>query len=444
MKKNQIFISYASADKDIVWPFVQKLEGRLHVKCWIDKDKFQVGEDFRKTIYDGIDNCDAVLFMLSDAAIESPYTREEIDYATGKAKRIIPLLIDGKPLRDWALETIGNVYYVDINRPDSVDILIRNLREWYPNIGNEYYLKLAKDYLAEHPKGLSYAVEYWQHIDDWFDIRIISLDMADVEKIRSCAEPKQKDAELIKRIEKKYPEIIKKISHPESLYEIEKIRDYDKDMLFVQCNVAVFENGLGNGPKLMHIPVSMTVEDYEELLAWKLEWRGRDIFDLHKAMPVLSDSIISEVKSCRYLRHTNEGICHPFALEIDELEKDAYDLLGERELELLVYNAKEDEESWYFCVVGEWLETILQIYERHLVFGLNSSEGRYMIEVDDAIAVQEALEATCYRDVGKIFEEKFGGEHGVVIFKGWLEGHNIPYVFTDGDCPEIGNFYSSN
>ena len=145
MTEKTLFISYSSEDRYTVWPLVDNLEHRLHTRCWIDKEKIKVGEDFVNAIYEGIDNADAVLFMLSDNSIAAEWTRKEIEHACETGKRIIPLVIDGKGLRDWASDVFGRIDYVDVNKPEKIDKLVMNLKEWYPNIENTAYLKMSRD-----------------------------------------------------------------------------------------------------------------------------------------------------------------------------------------------------------------------------------------------------------------------------------------------------------
>ena len=441
MTEKTLFISYSSEDRYTVWPLVDNLEHRLHTRCWIDKEKIKVGEDFVNAIYEGIDNADAVLFMLSDNSIASEWTRKEIDHASETGKRIIPLVIDGKGLRDWASDVFGRIDYVDVNKPEKIDKLVMNLKEWYPNIENTAYLKMSRDYLKDHPKETSYAVRYLSFDDEYSDMRVVSLTGQDVEKIRECVSLASRDRDLNTLVQENHPEVYEKIKPQYDWLKVVKVDDLDKHMIFVNCDVAVFDDGVAKDPKRLKVPVSMTAEEYEELLAWKLEWRGRDLFDLSYSMPYLAQRIISDVKTCRYCQYHDGNISHPFALEIEELEKDAFEILGERELDSIIYDGREDEYSEFFCMVGEWYQTILQIFEKNLIFGVNSSRGCYMIEVADAIAVQNAMKVTRYKEIERKIREEFGGEFGVATFKGWLEGNGISYEFIDGDCPNNGELY---
>ena len=386
MTEKTLFISYSSEDRYTVWPLVDNLEHRLHTRCWIDKEKIKVGEDFVNAIYEGIDNADAVLFMLSDNSIASEWTRKEIDHACETGKRIIPLVIDGQGLRDWASDVFGRIDYVDVNKPEKIDKLVMNLKEWYPNIENTAYLKMSRDYRKDHSKETSYAVRYLSFDDEYSDMRVVSLTGQDVEKIRECVSLASRDRDLNTLVQENHPEVYEKIKPQYDWLKVVKVDDLDKHMIFVNCDVAVFDDGVAKDPKRLKVPVSMTAEEYEKLLAWKLEWR-------------------------------------------------------ERELDSIIYDGREDEYSEFFCMVGEWYQTILQIFEKNLIFGVNSSRGCYMIEVADAIAVQYAMKVTCYREIEQKIREAFGGEFGVATFKGWLEGNGISYEFIDGDCPNNGELY---
>lgn len=435
MATKPIFISYSRADKEIVWPFSDLLADRLHANCWIDKENIEVGQDFVDSIYKGIDECNAVLFMLSDNSINSEWTRREIEYAKKKGKRIIPIVIDGRDLRGWALEEFGRIDFVDNNKSESVTKLLKNLKEWYPNISNEHYLKLAKDFLAEHPKALSYAVRF--DGGDFVDMKIVSLSMDEVLRIRQFYAEGSEWGYLDKRIAKHCRETYRKLKEDltSKWMKIVRIEDIDKEMVFLTCNVAVFEEGMDEEPKRIKVPISMTCADYEDLLAWKLELRSRDVFSLQQVMPLLCDRIVYQIKKCSYLSR-GDAIDHPFAFEIIELEQDAFEILGEREIESKIFDLYDP-----FPCDGEWYDIFLQIYERHFYFGLSSSDcGNYTIELPDVRDLQQTIGATCYKDILNWIKREFDGDDGVARFRSWLEEHQLPYLFHDNKILEPGSW----
>lgn len=110
-----IFISYSRIDKNIVFPFVKRIEQELKTICWIDSEGIESGSQFEDVIVNAIDESKVVLFMLSDSSINSKWTKREVLYAEDEGKRIVPIVVDKKGLRKWFKFHFGNVDYIDIN-----------------------------------------------------------------------------------------------------------------------------------------------------------------------------------------------------------------------------------------------------------------------------------------------------------------------------------------
>lgn len=126
----EIFISYSRHDIGKVFPFVEQINKAAGVDCWIDLDGIESGEQFEDVIIDAIDECKVVLFMLSDSSLNSIWTKREVYYAEDGKKRIVPVLVDGEELRGWFKFHFGNVDYIDINKPEQIEKLVRNLKSW--------------------------------------------------------------------------------------------------------------------------------------------------------------------------------------------------------------------------------------------------------------------------------------------------------------------------
>ena len=131
--ENEIFISYSRHDSSIVHPFVNRIQDVLKIKCWIDLEGIESGDQFEDVIIEAIDKSKIVLFMLSDNSIKSDWTKKEVYYAEGEQKRIVPVVIDNKGLRGWFKFHFGNIDYIDSNSPELVSKLIRNLNDWLKN-----------------------------------------------------------------------------------------------------------------------------------------------------------------------------------------------------------------------------------------------------------------------------------------------------------------------
>ena len=125
-----IFISYSRIDKNIVFPFVKRIEQELSTTCWIDYEGIESGSQFEEVIVNAIEESKVVLFMLSDNSINSKWTKREVLYAEDEGKRIVPIIVDYKGLRKWFKFHFGNVDYIDINDEGQCDKLLNNLASW--------------------------------------------------------------------------------------------------------------------------------------------------------------------------------------------------------------------------------------------------------------------------------------------------------------------------
>lgn len=91
-----VFISYSPTDRAYVDRLAAFLAG-YGVPAWYDTE-VATAERFEAVVRPQIDECAAVLVVMTPAAAESSRVRDEIDYARQRGKEIVPLLLDGLPL----------------------------------------------------------------------------------------------------------------------------------------------------------------------------------------------------------------------------------------------------------------------------------------------------------------------------------------------------------
>jgi formylglycine-generating enzyme required for sulfatase activity len=93
----QIFISYASADK----PIAERVCGALEsagLTCWIAPRNITPGVDYPSAIVDAIASARAFVLILTEHAAASPHILSEVGHAFNGKKRIIPFRISQAPL----------------------------------------------------------------------------------------------------------------------------------------------------------------------------------------------------------------------------------------------------------------------------------------------------------------------------------------------------------
>ena len=80
-----IFVSYAHADRAIVYPIIELLQNNgYHV--WYDEG-LNIGNDWRDELADKIQFCNAFIFMQSNASIKSAYCKDEVYAADFEMKK---------------------------------------------------------------------------------------------------------------------------------------------------------------------------------------------------------------------------------------------------------------------------------------------------------------------------------------------------------------------
>jgi hypothetical protein len=94
-----VFISYSSNDRIHADRLQTALESHDH-RVWRDVRSIVGGEQWEQAIYRAIENCDALVVLISKESGKSKWVRKELDIAKqllgkpGKIHRIIPLILD--------------------------------------------------------------------------------------------------------------------------------------------------------------------------------------------------------------------------------------------------------------------------------------------------------------------------------------------------------------
>jgi hypothetical protein len=113
-KEIKIFVSYNSKDKGLADSLVKNLQ-KLSISVWYDAFEIFVGHDITEKVYEGLMSCDYIAVILTKDSVNSPWVKEEINYAkyrsiTDNGKRtILPLLYENCEIPP----TIATLRYAD-------------------------------------------------------------------------------------------------------------------------------------------------------------------------------------------------------------------------------------------------------------------------------------------------------------------------------------------
>ena len=110
----EVFISYSRADSDFARQLNDALMevGKL---TWFDQESIASGADFQQEIYQGIENCDNFLFIISPQSINSPYCADEVEYARSLNKRFVTVVYRPVPTADLH-PVLAKIQWIDFNQ----------------------------------------------------------------------------------------------------------------------------------------------------------------------------------------------------------------------------------------------------------------------------------------------------------------------------------------
>ena len=432
-----IFISYSRKDKDYVIPFAKELDNRVgQNRIWIDWTGIESGEDFKDRIMNAIDRSQVILFMLSDNSLQSEYAKMEVEYAHNINKKVIPVILDGKPLRGWFLFSFGRINYTDISDTAQVDQLVETLKKFQYAV-NLKYLELARTYLNEHPKDVLYQVDYVRDDDDLNCSLLLNFTEKEIDCIRFFHEELGYSFMDLNYIDKWEGDenlgeerrnilfgALKEIDHEDG-FLVDNI-DYSQKVKAYKFRRAFFFHGFEGQPELSYFGAIINDEDYMKLLAIKMEDRKFCFNKLRYLMPDVFESISRDAEYIDEFLQNDFSVT--YAVEMTEVEEDVFNIIGEESVSEEIY-----EEPWHD---DRTRHTVLNIKEKVLSFFMEDIDcmlagDRENIDNVNALDVQKAMNVDNYHGILDRFKLDFNGRDGVQIFKKWLDDNGINYSYNE-------------
>jgi len=118
-RRPSVFLSYAHADRTLVRRVGEGLRDQ-GIDVWIDETQLSVGDSLVTRIERGLDSADFVAFFLSKAAVNSPWARQELNFAISRqvsANRgalVLPVLLEDTEIP----ALLRDVMYLDMRNGD--------------------------------------------------------------------------------------------------------------------------------------------------------------------------------------------------------------------------------------------------------------------------------------------------------------------------------------
>lgn len=125
---SHIFISYSHKDaSDVAELFHTRLMG-CGYQIWQDKHSLELGDSFPQKISDAIEDVEYFIIIITPAALESTWVRDEIDMALVARCKVIPVILgDAKP--PLYLRKIQSLFMRDAGDWQALDKLVDNFKK---------------------------------------------------------------------------------------------------------------------------------------------------------------------------------------------------------------------------------------------------------------------------------------------------------------------------
>lgn len=117
----KVFISHSitPADQAIVYGIAQHLAER-QIEPYIAERDWQFGKSLAVKVEQAIEGCDCVLALLTIGGSKSAYVNQEIGYALGKGKLVVPIVEKGVDVRGLQ----AGVEYVELQRGNTTQCVL--------------------------------------------------------------------------------------------------------------------------------------------------------------------------------------------------------------------------------------------------------------------------------------------------------------------------------
>lgn len=118
----ELFLSHASRDSEIVSQVQAQVEA-LAVRLYLAEHDNQAGNRLSAKVEEALERCDALIVLLTRAGYDSRYVQQEIGFAKGRGKLVIPLL--DPSLAGCDLGLLNGIEYILFDTASPADGLAR-------------------------------------------------------------------------------------------------------------------------------------------------------------------------------------------------------------------------------------------------------------------------------------------------------------------------------
>lgn len=139
--KYDVFISYKSQSINVVKAIVHVLENE-DIRCWYaprDLDSHSAGKDYDDKIVEAITECQLLVVVLSNAALNSDWVKAEVALAQKQKKLVIPYVVSELQVENGLRMRLESKHWIDAypNPERKFSLLLKNVKLVLNNSASE-------------------------------------------------------------------------------------------------------------------------------------------------------------------------------------------------------------------------------------------------------------------------------------------------------------------
>ncbi|WP_020533140.1 TIR domain-containing protein [Flexithrix dorotheae] len=160
-----VFIAYDNKDQKYRKKINHSLM-RHGFTTWVDQSDIKVGDSYQEAIFEGIEQANNLIFLLSPKSVKSEFCLKELKHALSLNKRIIPLMVDKVEEEDIP-QSIRHIQHVDFtDNNENRELKSKKDKSDYEKDIDELIIQLREDenYIHKHKQFLVQALR-WESLD---------------------------------------------------------------------------------------------------------------------------------------------------------------------------------------------------------------------------------------------------------------------------------------
>jgi len=133
----KIFISHSGKDSELAEEIYSRVSRNNGIVSYCYEHDPKPGRDINEKVKKAIRESDAVVVLLTPNSLSSPYVQQEIGYAIGIRRQIIPVVLPSISKQNLAM--LKNIEYIDFGTPE------KGIRELSNHLTQQQQLKKERE-----------------------------------------------------------------------------------------------------------------------------------------------------------------------------------------------------------------------------------------------------------------------------------------------------------